>query len=252
MVSAASGTQTAAAATSGSTSVVLYWNSVGTTLWSTLVDQRYPTTTAPLRATSLQINATRPVTYFLGRLYEIGDLNLTTSTSEFTHHSATFPMLANRFGQASQPVDLIPLISVTTATTVTAAAFTIDYTKDGGSVTGTTTHTMPAAATAIGSTFVLPLEEGDSTVRDITNINITTTSTVGAAKIWGLKPICFSSTPYAVVSHSRNLLSRPTSLPSISPATATSGTATSHLVIGSFGTSATTTVYSKTECYEDY
>ena len=98
-------------------------------------------------------------------------------------------------------------------------------------MTGTKTFTYPSATTALGSAFVLKLEENDSAIQDILQINVGTAGSAGAASIYGFEP-------YACGGHNgagnnqpwlRDTTLGPYSIPNIAAGTATSGTATSFL-----------------------
>jgi hypothetical protein len=250
--SIASGAVTAAAAASGSITGGLHWNAIGTTLHSTLVDFIEPTGAAANRVVGYTVQSTRVIGFHVVNLYQVGTLNLATSSGEFTHDSATFPILRTKMGQASQPIALTPYLYVTTATTTTAAILTIDYTnQDGGSVTGTIATTLPATATAIGTLIRLPLEIGDSGVRDITGINITTPASAGAATIY-LAEIIDSSG--AIVPHQagfRNTTVRSPNIPLLTPGVATSGTATTRSTVRYFGSSGNTSSVVEMQTFMD-
>lgn len=190
---------TAAGATSGFFNMVPLWNRIGTTLPGTRVAPPY--LTAPDDSTVLAQaygygNQSRGL--WLGWTYLLGTLNLAATGNQFTHDAATFPVLRTRMGQASQPVPLWPLVYVTTATSVVAPQFrlrnvagTDGYVdQDGNTVVGTKVFTCPAAATAIQSGFMLPLEIGDYAIRDIVSIETTVAGTTGAMSVFGFEPIC--------------------------------------------------------------
>jgi hypothetical protein len=250
--SIASGAITAAAAASGSITGGLHWNAIGTTLHSTLVDIVEPTGASSNRIVGYSLQSTRAIGFSIVNLYQVGTLNLATSTSEFTHDAATFPILRTKMGQSSQPVALTPYLYVTTAATTTAAIMTIDYVnQDGGSVTGTITTTMPATATAVGTLLRLPLELGDSGVRDITDVKITTPASAGAATIY-LAEILDSSG--VVVPHQagfRNTTVRSPNIPLLTPGVATSGTASTKTTVRYFGSSGSTSSAMEMQTFMD-
>lgn len=222
-------TTTLSTAGSGSHSLQISLNTIGSTQWSALVGTNLQDgITSPMRVILVQNTATRASSWIYARLYLIGTLNLTTTSSEFTHNAATFPILRTVMGQANQPIDLIPIMLVTTATTTTAAVFKMDYVdQDGNATTGTIDFTMPSTATNAGSGFVLPLEVGDSAVRDVTNINISTTASAGAASIYGMEIIDYASTVLTTSTTNKDAAFRGFNLANITPGVATSGTATS-------------------------
>lgn len=200
-VSGTSGTGTAAAAASGFFSLITNGNSIGATWPGTL-----PTLAGDLGANPAQsmfmvnsfgvVSGSSRLTW-LARFYKLGVLDLTLTGDKFTHDAATFPVLRTEMGQASQPIDLIPIIVLTTATLTTAPEFILKKAdgsagyknQSGTNVVGTLTHTLPAAATAVGSGFMLKLENGDSAVRDVMNIQVTTLGATGAADVWGMEYI---------------------------------------------------------------
>jgi len=185
---------TAGAAASGFFTAQLLFNSIGTTIPTTLVG--FPLSPVPGSSIlgvygQMQTNSVRSL--YLVRLYKFGTLDLTATGDKFTASGTTFPVTRTQFGTAAQPVGLIPVCYITTATSVTAPVFRLRTNagvagyknQDGSTVVGTKTMTMPAAATAINSAFIIRVEDGDSAVQDITAIEVTTASTTGAATIFG-------------------------------------------------------------------
>lgn len=197
-VSEVTGGNTAGNAGAGGYSLQVHASAIGTTYPSTLIDMPplpagLPNELLSVSATAL-FNAAGPIV--LVRLYLMGSLNLAATGNQFTHNAGwTAPLLRTIFGQASQPIALMPMIYVTTATATTAPIFTIKTNaggagyvdQDGDNVIGTKTFTMPAAATSAQSGFFLRLEDGDSGVRDITQINVDTAGSAGAADIYGVE-----------------------------------------------------------------
>lgn len=219
-------------------------NAVGSTVYATI--QGFPTPAGmPSPTRLLQFTATAGLTgvsFALVRAYLVGTLNLAATGNQFTHDAATFPILKNQMG-ASSALNLFPLLVVTTATTTTAPAFivkdsggTAGYKNQAGSgVVGTKTFTFGNAATAVGTSMVLKLEDGDSAVQDITQIDVTIASSTGAASLY----LCET---YAVAASGTQLFPgiatpafNPPSLPNIAAGTATSGTATAPLVVLGWG-----------------
>lgn len=230
MVGASSGGITAANSTSGNISQILTYNSIGSTLYSTLQDIPIQggLTGSPLRLKGFSVNSNRSTPVVLVRTYKIGTVNLATGT--FTHDATTFPINKTQMG-TSQALDLIPMIQITTAPATTAPAFTFTYTNQAGaSVTGTVTTTLPSATAAVGSCYLMRLEVGDSGVQDITAMSFSATGTAGAATIWGLEQYALANTYNATAAGSKNAVLKGISIPNINPGTATSGTATSQLV----------------------
>lgn len=241
-VNSSSSTTASGVAASGQYTIQLHFNSIGTTINTTLVGlQLPPSLPQSLFLTQCQGNNDSGfMGMYLAYLYKIGTLDLSAVGNRLTHDAATFPVLRTQFGEASKPLSLTPIIYVTTATTVTAAVFGLrtnagaaGYTnQDGSAVIGTDSNfTMPAAATAINSAFILRLNAGDSGVRDINQININTKATAGAASIFGAELLA----PLSQIADQTNFVCdslfggfAPMDL---KPAVATSGTATSYLSI---------------------
>jgi len=244
------GTTTAAAATSGLFTTRPLFNDIGTTYASTRQTVPLNGGTAPLRllhATGAN-NTSTSATLWLCRLYTIGTMNLNATGNQFTHHAATFPVLRTQFGEASSPVNLIPIIQVTTATTTTAAVISLSNVagtdgyvdQDGNTVVGTaSSFTFPAAATAVHSAFIPFLEITDYAIRDIVNIRVHTAAAAGAARIFGaelLSPINnWAGGGTSVNDHVFGALS----MQDLQPAVATSGTAESVLCVLRFGQTGT-------------
>jgi len=186
---------------------------------------------------------------YLARLYRIGGVSLTATGNRFTHDAATFPLTRTNMGTTSN-VNLIPMAYVTTALTTTAGAFilkdsggTAGYTNQAGSnIVGTKTFTFPSATTAAGSGYMLRLEDGDSAVQDIIQVNVTTSSAAGAFDIYGAEVLALISTPATsntVLSH-HDALYGSLMMRDINPATPTSGSVTSYLAVLPLGNAATT------------
>ncbi|MBY0394930.1 MAG: hypothetical protein K2X91_00460 [Thermoleophilia bacterium] len=224
-------------------------NSIGSTLPATIVGFPLPPSPSadivPLFFTC-GASAGTGGGHWLGRIYKLGTVALTGTAplDVFTHDAATFPVTRTHFGEATKPVSLIPIIRVTTAPATSAPVLqlvntggTTGYTdQDGNATLGTRTFTFPSATTAARSMFILPLEAGDAGVRDITSIKATTTGTgSGAADVWGLEPICPLTLPNSVIGGAQDMLFSGLRPQDLAPAVATSGTATSHLIIFRFG-----------------
>lgn len=240
----------AAAANSGQFSVQIQFNSVGSTVPGTLVG--FPIPPSPSSNISLLMtmfngdgNAARGV--YLARLYTLGTVALTGTGNQFTHDAGfTGPLLRTQLGQASQPITLLPYLFVTTATSVTAPAFIIrnatgpasGYTNQAGStVTGTKTFTFPSAATVTSSGFILRLEDGDSGVRDISNLDVQTASTTGAATIYGVELLAPMGLLHLSMASVCDTAFGGLQLPDLAPAVATSGTVPTMLAAITLSTS---------------
>jgi len=246
-------TTTAAVAASGFQTFRIMASAIGSTFPSSFQQLPLPpalSTNLNLGLAACTLSAARTV--WLAYFYKLGTLDLTGTGNKFTHDAATFPVLRKQFGQASQPLTLMPLVIVTTALTTTAATFLIrnhtgpaaGYTnQDGTSVTGTQLFTFPSATTTLNSGFVPILELtggggatfGDSGVQDISNIDIQTSASVGACDIWGveyLSPLANSSLNQFAFNDAIMSGFNPVDL---APAVATSGTAVSRLALLALG-----------------
>jgi hypothetical protein len=196
---AAGAATTNAAAASGHFTNILHASELGST---------YPTTYKTLEVPAglpndLLIRAmvsgwTTSAVIWLAHFYKIGTLSLTATGDQFTHDAATFPVTRTQFGEAAKPLALAPYVQITTTLAATAAVFRMrtaagaaGYTdQDGNTVIGAKTMTMPSATTAAQSTYLMRLEDGDSGVRDISAIEVTTAATAGAATLWGVERLC--------------------------------------------------------------
>lgn len=238
IVTAATASITAATANNGFLNFSISPNLQGTTLPNTIVGFPFVNTPSAryrhIRTSFFPITRTG----WLGIFYKIGTLVLTSTGNQFTHDGATFPVLRNNLFGANTPVRLRPLVYLTAATATTAPSFilkdsggTAGYVdQDGNSVVGTKTFTFPAAATAIQSTYLLRLEDGDSSVQDITQIDVTAAGSAGSAVIYGFEEICKVGTNLSINTINEGLLGD-LNLRDMTPAVATTGTATSFLGI---------------------
>ena len=194
---ATSSAPTAAGNGSNNLTLALDFHGIGSTLPGTLQD--IPRPASPPRDWLTQLytlaNTSTSRGVCLVWLYKFGTVNLAATGNQFTHNAATFPILRTRYGAASQPITLIPLLYITTATTSSAPAFILQVNgggtgyvdQDGNNVDAATTFTCPAAATAVQSCYALRLEAGDCGVRDISQIDVTTAGMAGAADVWGME-----------------------------------------------------------------
>jgi hypothetical protein len=239
---------TSAAAGSGFFSASLGLNLVGTTYPSPLVGFPLPPGLPnELFGTCIGVStnsSTKPC--YLCRFYLIGTLNMAATGDQFTHDAATFPLTRKELGQSAQPVSLIPMVHITTATATTAPIFRLrtvagaaGYTdQDGNSVIGTVTMTMPAAATNQHSCYIIRLEYQDSGIRDISNIEVTTAGSAGAANIWGVELLMPAPMPLGGSGYIYDAVYGGLGMCDLAPAVATSGTVTSYLGMILFATSA--------------
>jgi len=239
-VQASGNTFTAGAAASGFFGLQIRANFIGTSYPSTLVNYNLPPS-APSELLvmhhSSAMNSTTVTMHALAWLYKVGTLNLATTGDQFTHDTATFPINRTVLGASSTPINLVPLVQITTAAATTAPVFRLrtvggaaGYTnQDGTSVVGTKTMTMPSATVAVNSSYIFRLEEGDCAVRDISNIEVTTAGTAGAATIWGAEIISWAPTKGSATPFAHDHLFGGLSPLNMKPGAATSGTATAVL-----------------------
>lgn len=239
-ITTAAGSVTSGNAAAGSFTMSFAYNSIGSGTPSLTFP---PSPGSPMNLAFAGLGNSAARAFALCRAYKLGTLNLAATGNQFTHDSATFPVLRTEFGEASKPVSLLPILSVTTALTTTAAILRLrnatgpasGYTdQDGNTTTGATDFTFPSTTTAVGSTYLPMLESGDSGVRDISHIDVTTASATGACDVWGIEPIA----PLPVFSG--NSMSFADGVMSsllacdLTPAVPTSGTLTSILAVLSF------------------
>lgn len=179
--------------------------------------------------------------WMFARIYKVGTVNLAATGSQFTHDTATFPLLRSEFGASNRPQAYWPVIQVTTALTTTAAQFTMNYvSEDGTSVTGTRTFVFPSPTTTQGSVFFLPLEQGDWACRDVTSISVTTASGTGAAAtIWLMEQLQPTYNAFSGAITADYLSGHGLAVTNHTPAVATSGTATSVTIYSLFGSNST-------------
>lgn len=238
-------------ANTGALHMALHANAIGTTYPGTLVSFPLPPSLPnELFTVGMSASSSTALGMYLAYFYKIGTVNLAVAGDQFTHDAATFPVTRTILGQAAQPVTLIPMIYLTTATVTTIPAFLLKtgaggagyVNQDGSNVVGTRTFTYPAAATAVQSGYPLRLELTDSGVRDITQINITTASGAGAATIYGvelLMPLGPVSTEHTSITDS---VFGGLGMQNLKPASATTGTVTALLGIVNIAPSSTARV----------
>jgi len=238
---AAQGATTAATATSGQYSVQINMNNVGTTLPTTRVGfPMPPAMSAPMMLVEAMIQRNNNVQVYLCHIYTIGTVNLSALNDQFTHDAATFPILRTEFGEASKPVSLIPIIYIDDAGTTSAPVFSLKTNaggtgyvdQDGNNEVATKTTTLPSATAAVQSAYLLRLNDGDSGVRDIVQIDVDTAGTSVGGVIFGAEVIA-DVTNYV----SAGLVSVVNGLGwgDLKPGVATSGTATSFIGLVSMG-----------------
>jgi hypothetical protein len=244
-VSSGAGGTTAAIATSGHVQVE-FTLGPGSSYPGTLVGIDLPGAAGTLPNELFMSFATTSMSISMGawlvRYYLIGTLDLTGTGDKFTHDAATFPVLRTKYGEASKPVTLLPLIYTTTALTGTAAAFELKTNaggagyvdQDGNNVVGTKTFTFPSATTAVQSAFLALTNNDTFGVQDITQIKVGTAASAGAASIYGVELIAPLGTTVNRANPNDTIFSG-IQMGDLQQATATSGTVTSYL--GIMGTS---------------
>ena len=234
------GTLTAAAHASGGVSLSMA-GTLGTTMPNTIVGYPLPaglSSNLPLVADFGSLTSgTR--SGWIARIYLMGTLDMTIAapTDGFTPDAATFPVLRTKMGAASQPVTLIPMVQINTATTVAACIFTPKTTangngytnQDGTGVVGAKTWTAPSATTAVSGLYFFKVNEGDSGVQSIIELSVSTASGAGTAQnIWGVEILSvLNSGPNCAID---DAVTSGLRMVDLAPAVATSGTVTSHLV----------------------
>ena len=213
-------------------------NAIGTTLPNTFGEFAIPsgitadlTNLASLSGSSL---SARGCAFF--RIYKVGTINLAATGNQFTHDTATFPLLRSEFGVSNKAQALWPVLQVTAVTATNQAVMTFTYVNQiGSSVTGARTLTLPAAATSASSAFFIPLEQGDWAAQDITAMNITTAATAGTATVWLAEEIDPSTNLFATCMTADFIAGYGLKTNNQTPAVATSGTVTTATVTSLIG-----------------
>jgi hypothetical protein len=107
--------------------------------------------------------------------------------------------------------------------------------QDGNNTVGTKDFTFPSATTNVNSTYLMMPNSDDFGVQDITQIDVGTASSTGAANIYGVEFLA----PVEGVIAKANLndtVFGGLQMVDIAPAVATSGTVTSYLgILGTAG-----------------
>jgi hypothetical protein len=243
---ATTGAGTNANSTSGFISLKINFNTIGTTAPDTLVGIPTPDSTTQSLMVQSNVGFNTSRSGWIGRLYVMGTQVLTATGDQFTHASTFTSLQRTIFGAASQAIEMFPLIYITTATTTTAAVLRLNtaaagagYTNQAGSnIVGTVDTTLPAAATAVDSMYLLSLTGNDSAIQDIIAIETRTAAATGAATIFGFEPIApFISLASIATPSVFDCIFAGTQMSDLEPATPNSGTVTSYLVAVSMSTS---------------
>lgn len=113
--------------------------------------------------------------------YELGSLAVSTNT--FTGGSAMPTKIVR--GESVLTASIMPMLIVDTSLTATAPVVTITYTNQSGTGSRTCTMTLPNSPLAKTAFFMGPhLQSGDTGVRSVQNISISTGS-AGTLKVMG-------------------------------------------------------------------
>lgn len=255
LVPVATASGTAAAQNSGGVNVSITANNIGSTLPSTVQSFLLPAGLPNelfgncLTGTASSVNS-RVV--WLSYFYLMGTVDLANAAATpyngFTHSAGWSGTLQRTIMGATTDILLIPTILITTGTATTAPVFELNTVaggagyvdESGNNVIGNVAFTCPAAATASGSMFVLRLNDGDSAIKNMTQMKVTTKGTAGAANVYGVEPLipCFIDNSYggagdAVFGGLR--------MHDLKPAVPSSGTVTSRLGLFAIGSNSATT-----------
>ena len=244
-------TGVAATATSGFMNFAFSGNTFGTTLPNTIQTIAGPTSvTSEWMAVNLLSARVAISKSGIGRIYKLGTCDFTALGEAFTHDAATFPLLRNEMGGTSIPQGFIPILQFTGTAGTVAVQFQIRNTgstagyvnQAGTTVVGNKTFVFPTASMISGSMYFLPLNDGDSSCRDITNIFCTVNSINFFANIWLVEDLGIGQGLIAGAALTDNLYGSGLRATQCAPATATAGTATTSLVGYSVNTTSGSTV----------
>lgn len=126
-----------------------------------------------------------------GLEYELGSLAVSGNT--FTDGVA-MPTKTVRGASITTAASLVFAVA-TVAVTATTPVLTITYTDQDGNTGQTATLTLPTSPVINTGFYVTPhLASGDTGIRDITNISIST-GTAGTIKVYGVLPLMISTQP---------------------------------------------------------
>lgn len=142
------------------------------------------------------LNSTANTGNLIGIEYELG--SLTVSGNTFTD-GVTMPTKTVRGASITTAASLVFAVA-TVAVTATTPTLTITYTDQDGNTNQTATLTLPTSPAINTGFYVTPhLASGDTGIRDVTNISISTGS-AGTIKIYGVFPLSISAHPVAGLS----------------------------------------------------
>lgn len=232
------------------------FNAVGTVLGSAYYGIPLPPGTNPLRL--INFTAYSASGGWLSNLYKVGTLNLAATGDQFTRDAGwTGPLKRNIMGVAT-PISLHLLVVMRTANSVTAPVFRLRtaaggagyVNQDGVSVVGTKTITAPGVGVTQGAVYVMRLEDGDSGVRDVTAIEVTTASSTGVADVYLMEMLAVHGSELGQGGSVHDKIVGGLELPDIRPAAPNTGAVTSYLVLHNF-TNGSSTSYGTLVAVED-
>ena len=240
VIASTTASTTAATATSGFMNIQFSGNIFGTVLPNTVQSINGPSNVAS-EWMFLNLLSTTTISRHsgIGRIYKLGTCDFTVLGDCLTHDAATFPLLRNEMGATNIPQSFIPIMQVTTTTGGTAAvqfqirnaSSTAGYVNSAGTtVVGNKTFILPSVTVAANSNYFLPLNDGDYSCRDITNITCTVAGTNAFATIWLLEDLGIGQSAIAGPALTEQLYGSGLRATQCAPATATTGTATSAFV----------------------
>ena len=142
---------------------------------------------------------------FVGLEYELGSLAVSGNT--FTDGVA-MPTKTIRGTSITTAASLVFAVA-TVAVTATTPVLTITYTDQDGNTNQTATLTLPTSPLINTGFYVTPhLASGDTGIRDVTNISISTGS-AGTIKIYGVLPLAASNQPVVPQATTLHCMSTP-------------------------------------------
>lgn len=141
----------------------------------------------------------------LGLDYELGSLAVSGNT--FTDGVA-MPTKTVRGASITTAASIVFAVA-TVAVTATTPVLTITYTDQDGNTGQTATLTLPTSPVINTAFYVTPhLASGDTGIRDITNISIST-GTAGTIKVFGVLPLMITQNNIAPLASGINFMSAP-------------------------------------------
>jgi hypothetical protein len=142
---------------------------------------------------------------FFGLEYELGSLAVSSNT--FTD-GVPMPTKTVRGASITTAASLVFAVA-TVAVTSTTPTLTITYTDQDGTTGNTASLTLPTSPAINTGFYVTPhLASGDTGMRDVTNISIST-GTAGTIKVYGVLPLMISQQPVSPLATVLNCMSAP-------------------------------------------